>query len=97
LLIFLPGARLLMVELKAATGDLSPAQRTWHATMAALGHRGSVCRSIEDMQAALEAEGVPAIGTVQTGRQKARCGLPDERMEAGKKAMRAPNFGDTGA
>jgi hypothetical protein len=97
LLIFLPDARLLRVELKAATGNLSPAQRTWHATIAALGHRVSVCRSIEDMQAALGAEGVPAIATVNAYHQKAHCGLPDERMEAGKRAMRAPNFGDTGA
>jgi hypothetical protein len=42
--------------------------------MIALGHRVSVCRSLEDVLTALEAAGVPAIGMVQAGRHKACCG-----------------------
>jgi hypothetical protein len=96
LLVWLPGGRSFGLELKAGKRPLSPAQQTWHATMATLGHRVAVCRSIEDMQAALGAEGVPAIRTINAC-QKACCGLPDEWMKAGKKAMRVPHPGDTGA
>jgi hypothetical protein len=74
LLVWLPGGRSFGVELKAGKRLLSPAQQAWHATMAALGHRVAVCRSLEDVQAALVAEGVPAIGMVQAGRHKACCG-----------------------
>ena len=77
LLVWLPGGRSFGVELKAGKRPLSPAQQTWHATMAALGHRVSVCRLLEEVQAALGVEGVPAIGTFQTGQKKACCGPPE--------------------
>jgi hypothetical protein len=50
------------IELKAGTGKLSPAQAAWHATVTSLGHRVYVCRSVDDVERCLRAEGVPPVG-----------------------------------
>jgi hypothetical protein len=52
------------IELKSGAGKLSPAQVAWHATITSLGHRVYVCRSIDDVERCLRAEGVPPIGTL---------------------------------
>src|SRR5690349_10905480 len=62
LLIWLPEARSFGVELKATSRGLSPAQRNWHGVMLALGHRTYVVRSVDEMEAVLRREGVPAVG-----------------------------------
>ena len=64
LLIWLPGGSGFGVELKAGTGKLSPAQTFWHATVTALGHRVYVVRSLDEMEAVLHTEGVPAVGVM---------------------------------
>ena len=68
LLIWLPGGSGFGVELKAAAGKLSPAQTFWHATVTALRHRVYVVRSLDEMEAVLRAEGVPAVGTLDQAR-----------------------------
>jgi len=50
------------VELKSAKGGLSVEQVAWRNTLASLGHRVYVCRSVEDVEAALRLEAVPAVG-----------------------------------
>ena len=62
LLIWADGGHCFGVELKAGAGKLSPAQTFWHATVTALGHRVYVVRSLDEMEAALRAESVPAVG-----------------------------------
>src|SRR4051812_21619885 len=52
------------IELKAGAGKLSPAQVAWHATVTSLGHRVYVCRSVDDVERCLRAEGVPPVGTL---------------------------------
>jgi hypothetical protein len=52
------------IELKAPNGKLSPGQLSWIAFVTGLGHRVYVCRSLDEVEAALRAEDVPAIGTV---------------------------------
>jgi hypothetical protein len=62
LLIWLPGGGHFQIELKAGAGKLSPAQAAWHGTLSGLGHRVYVCRSVDDVERCLRAEGVPQIG-----------------------------------
>jgi hypothetical protein len=52
------------IELKAGRGALSPAQTVWHATVTALGHRVYVVRSLDELEAVLREESVPAVGTL---------------------------------
>jgi hypothetical protein len=52
------------IELKSGAGKLSPAQVAWHATITSLGHRAYVCRSVDDVERVLRAEGVPPVGTL---------------------------------
>ena len=68
LLVWAAGGRGFGVELKASTGKLSPAQTFWHATLETLGHRGYVVRSLDEMEAVLRAEGVPAVGMLDAAR-----------------------------
>jgi hypothetical protein len=62
LLVWLPESMSFGIELKAGKGRLSADQVQWHSTLSSLGHRVYVCRSIDEVEAALRAEGVPAIG-----------------------------------
>jgi hypothetical protein len=62
LLVWLPGGASFAIELKAGKGTLSSAQVVWHSTLTSLGHRVYVCRSVDDVERALRAEGVPAVG-----------------------------------
>jgi hypothetical protein len=64
LLLWLPGGKSFGIELKATSRNLSPAQVQWHSTLASLGHRIHVCRSIDEVEAALREEGVPGIGVI---------------------------------
>jgi hypothetical protein len=65
LLLWLPSGGHLQVELKASSRGLSEAQRDWHATMLALGHRTYVVRSIDELEAVLRREGVPSVGKLE--------------------------------
>lgn len=49
-LVLLPGGVLVLVELKAPTGRLSPAQRVWHDRAGRIGHQVVVLRSVEDVE-----------------------------------------------
>jgi hypothetical protein len=62
LLVWTQGSGHFAIELKAGAGKLSPAQVAWHATVTSLGHRVYVCRSVDDVERCLRAEGVPPIG-----------------------------------
>jgi hypothetical protein len=64
LLVWLPGSMSFGIELKAGRGRLSADQVQWHSTLSSLGHRVYVCRSIDEVEAALRIESVPAIGQV---------------------------------
>jgi hypothetical protein len=64
LLVWLPSGGHFQIELKAGSGKLSPAQLAWHATITSLGHRVYVCRSVDDVERCLRAEGVPPVGTL---------------------------------
>jgi hypothetical protein len=68
LLVWADGGRGFGVELKAGAGKLSPAQTFWHATLETLGHRVYVVRSLDEMEAVLRAEGVPAVGMLDAAR-----------------------------
>lgn len=50
-LVILPGGRSYLVELKTATGRLSPIQRAWHVRVAQLGHRVLVLSGAEAIDA----------------------------------------------
>jgi hypothetical protein len=58
LILVLPGGRVRFIEVKTATGRLSPAQREIHGLLVALGSPPAVCRSIDDVRRALVAWGV---------------------------------------
>jgi hypothetical protein len=62
LLVWAAGGASFGIELKAGAGRLSPAQTVWHGLLRALGHRVHVCRSVDEVEAVLRAEGVPGIG-----------------------------------
>jgi hypothetical protein len=64
LLVWIRGGRSIGIELKAGRGKLSPEQIYWHVRVAGLGHRVYVCRSIDEVEAVLRAEGVPGIGQI---------------------------------
>jgi hypothetical protein len=68
LLVWADGGRGFGVELKAGAGKLSPAQTFWHATLETLGHRVYVVRSLDEMEAVLRAEDVPAVGMLDAAR-----------------------------
>ena len=58
LTLFLPGGRVLLVELKAPKGVMSDAQKDLHPRLAALGHVVCIVRSLEEMKEALVRSGV---------------------------------------
>jgi hypothetical protein len=64
LLLWAADGRSFGIELKAGAGKLSPAQAAWHDTVSSLGHRVYVCRSVDDVERCLRAEGVPPIETL---------------------------------
>lgn len=64
LLVWIRGGRAIGIELKAGRGTLSAEQMYWHARVASLGHRVHVCRSVDEVEAVLRAEGVPGIGVI---------------------------------
>jgi hypothetical protein len=66
LLIWLPGGRSVQFELKAplAKARLSPAQLDWISRMADMGVAVHVCRSVDEVEAVLRDNGVPAVGTL---------------------------------
>lgn len=74
LLLWIRGGRALGIELKAGLGKISPEQMYWHARVSSLGHRVYVCRSVDEVEAVLRIEGVPAVGKID-GRAPER--LPD--------------------
>lgn len=56
--VLLGSGRTLWLELKTENGRLSCAQADFRATARRLGHTYAVCRSVADVHAALEIEGV---------------------------------------
>lgn len=58
LTVALPGGRIVLIEMKARGGRLSPAQQDVHAMLEALGAIVVVGTSLETVQAALAARGV---------------------------------------
>jgi VRR-NUC domain len=74
LLIWLPGKRLLMVELKSRIGELSDAQAAWHARARVLGHDVQICRSVDEVERLLASEGVVIHSPPSGGRVMASCG-----------------------
>ena len=46
--IFMPGSRVLCLELKSKTGKRSPAQLAWAAQMRMLGHKVHCIRTVEE-------------------------------------------------
>jgi hypothetical protein len=54
----LPGGRALFIECKRRTGELRPDQEAFLDMVNAEGALGFVARSLEDVQAALQSEGV---------------------------------------
>jgi hypothetical protein len=52
---FLPGGRVLLLELKAERGKVSAAQHLMHARLAQIGHRVMVIRSLDEAASALRA------------------------------------------
>jgi hypothetical protein len=62
ILVWLPEGRGIGIELKAGARPLSEAQAAWHGALAHLGHRVYVCRSVDEVEAALRAEGVAPVG-----------------------------------
>jgi len=64
LLIWPNGGNHFGVELKAGKGGLSPSQVIWHSTLASMGHRVYIVRTVGELEEALRTEGIPAIGRV---------------------------------
>jgi hypothetical protein len=66
LLIWMPYGQHAQVELKAplAKMRLSPAQLDWIRRMADMGVAVHVCRSVDEVEAVLRDNGVPAVGTL---------------------------------
>ena len=62
LIVYLPGGRILLWELKAPRGVTSPAQLLVHAQLAELGHAVEVIRTPEAAMAALVRAGVTVRG-----------------------------------
>lgn len=61
LLLWMPGGH-FQIELKTAKGRLSADQGAWIGRMSAFGHRVHVCRTVDEVEAALRDEGVPMVG-----------------------------------
>lgn len=76
------------LELKAGRRGLTPEQVVWHSTLAALGHRTYVCRSIDEVEAALRAEGIPPVGTM--GCPSRAAGGPPDAPEDGPGTLGTP-------
>lgn len=62
LVVYVPGGRVLLWELKAPKGTVSVAQHLVHARLAELGHPVQVIRTLEEALAALVRAGVPVPG-----------------------------------
>lgn len=54
----LPSGRMLAIEVKTATGRLSPEQKAFIAAVNLAGGYAFMARSVEDVRAALELEGL---------------------------------------
>lgn len=54
LIAFCPKGRIGFIEVKSETGRVSADQKICHEWLICLGHKVSVCRSIEDVQETLE-------------------------------------------
>lgn len=54
-----PGGIVWRIELKTAAGKTSPEQDQWHAWLAANGCPHAVCRSLDDVHAAIKAWRIP--------------------------------------
>lgn len=65
LLVWLPGGRHVQIELKAAGGKLSDRQAEWIVGIHKFGVTVHVCRSLDEVMAVLEREGVPRLAQVQ--------------------------------
>lgn len=57
LLLFAPQGRIGFIEVKSEGGRVSPEQKACHEWLIVLGHKVSVCRSIEDVAETLEGWG----------------------------------------
>ena len=75
LLVWAVGARHFAVELKSDRGRLSAAQAAWMHRMAHLGFHVHVCRSLDEVQAALAAEGLPVICTMSAVNTRPAIGI----------------------
>lgn len=64
LLIWAPFEKHFQIELKAGRRGPTPAQLDWAARMADMGIEVRVCRSVDEVEAALRAEGIPPVGTM---------------------------------
>ena len=62
LVVYLPGGRVLLWELKAAKGTVSVAQHLVHARLGELGHSVEIIRTFEAAMAALARAGVALPG-----------------------------------
>lgn len=62
LLLWTPFGRSFGIELKAGRGRISDVQVLWRSTLESLGHRVYVCWSLDEVEAVLRLEGVPAFG-----------------------------------
>lgn len=62
LIVYLPGGRIALWELKAPKGRISTAQHLVHARLSELGHPVELIRTLEDAMAALVRAGVPVAG-----------------------------------
>ena len=56
--------RMLWLELKSETGKVSKTQAWFHAQLRVAGHQVMICRSIRDVQSALEICDIPVIARV---------------------------------
>jgi hypothetical protein len=62
LLVWTPEGHSFGVELKGPRGRESDAQVLFRSTLESLGHRVYVCWSVDEVEAALRLERVPAVG-----------------------------------
>lgn len=67
LLIWTPNAHSFGIELKGPKGRESDAQILFRSTLESLGHRVYVCWSLDEVEAALRLERVPAVGKIAGG------------------------------
>lgn len=69
LLVWTPNAHSFGIELKGPKGKESDAQILFRSTLESLGHRVYVCWSIDEVEAALRLERVPAVGQLAGSHQ----------------------------